>query len=156
MCLAKQREGQLAREKHGGRGLVPGTVFMIAQQGISTACKLHADLMAAACMQANTHKGWVGIGLPHKLQPCFFDTLAFPLDNKYFIFTAVFKQEVFPVSGLGRCSVDKRHIFLDHGIFLDRFAQGGGSGFGSGIDHHTAYILIKTVNREEGAACSFR
>ena len=44
------------------------------------------------------------------------------------------------------------HIFLHHGAFLDGFGQGCGGLLCPGVYHHTAHILIQSVNGENFAA----
>ena len=53
LCLAPPWEGDTAGEKHRRGGFIPGTVFMVAHQGESSAGKLHPDLMAASGMQTD-------------------------------------------------------------------------------------------------------
>ena len=43
-------ESDPAGEKHGGRGVIPGAIFMVAHQRETPAGKLHPDLMTAAGM----------------------------------------------------------------------------------------------------------
>ena len=45
-------------------------------------------------------------------------------------------------------AVNQRHIFLDHGPFLNGPGQSGGSGLGAGVDHDAANIFVQPVQGE--------
>ena len=50
---AAEGEGDPAREQHRGGGFVPGAVFVVANQRVAAAGKLHPDLMASSGVESN-------------------------------------------------------------------------------------------------------
>ena len=125
---------------------------MIAHQRETAACELNANLMAAACMQTDVHQTLGTASKCPVLQTGKLNTLAFLFDYKYFVFPAVLKEQIFPVTGFGGCTVYQRHIFFDHGSFLHGFGQGSCGTFGAGIYHHATYIFIQPVDWENVSA----
>ena len=84
------RERQSAGKKHGEWNIVPGAVLMVTNQRKTPGGKLHPKLVTATGMKPDIHKALRSLGLPGKFQPGQFDTLAFSLDNKNFVLSAVF------------------------------------------------------------------
>jgi hypothetical protein len=55
--LSTVGEGEPAGKQQGSIVVVPGTIFVVAHQGISPAGKLNPDLMAAAGVEPDMHQG---------------------------------------------------------------------------------------------------
>ena len=86
-------EGEAAGIEHGGSGLVPGAVLVVAHQGEAPGGKLHSYLMAAPGVESHTHQGLLARFQQAVGQPCFFNAAAFPLNYKSLGFAAVLPQE---------------------------------------------------------------
>ena len=104
---------QAAGIEHGYCFLCPGAILVVTHQRVPPAGKLDADLVASACVEPNTHQASVPTAQALIGQPCFFHTAAFFLHHKYFIPSAVLKQQISPISRFRRGSVNQCHIFLD-------------------------------------------
>ena len=89
--LSPVGEGNAAGVEHRRGDLIPGTVLSVTHQGISPAGKLHPDLMAAACVQADPHKTGLSLGKPGKFQPGSFYACALPLYYIDLVLSAVFE-----------------------------------------------------------------
>ena len=85
-------ERQSAGKKHGSGLLVTGTVLVIAHQRESAGGELDTDLMAPSGIKPYSDQTVFSSGQAFIAKPCFFDTLAFPLDNEYLVFTTVFEE----------------------------------------------------------------
>ena len=94
-------KGDPAGKEPGRCGLIAGAVFVVTHQRETTAGELDSNLMAAAGVEAYMDKaGFIGgkrgrvggrIEQTFKFQPSLFDSFAFSIDYKNFIFSAVFE-----------------------------------------------------------------
>ena len=122
---------------------------MIPHQGEATAGELNPDLMAPAGVQADMDQGLFSLSQPPEFQSGFFDPFSLPFYHENLVFGAVLPQQIRPVAGFRRRTVNHGHIFFHHGSLLNRFAQCGGCGLRPGVDHDTPHIFIQPVNGKD-------
>ena len=90
--LSLPGEGDSSGEQHGGRGIVPGAVFVITHQRISPGGELDPDLMAPAGMEPHMDQGSITCGEPPEFQPGLFDPGPLALHHKHLVLPAVFEE----------------------------------------------------------------
>ena len=91
---------------------------MITHQRITTAGKLHPDLMGSAGVQSDTHKAFFSGGQPVIFQSGLLDTAPGTFDNENLVLLTVFPEKIFPIAILRRQTMDTGDIFFHHGTVL--------------------------------------
>ena len=146
--LSLPGEGDLAGKQHRRSGRVPGTVFVVAHQGIAAGRKLDPDLVAAAGVEPDADEACLACAQPHKFQPGFFHAAPLPFHNEDLILLRVLPQKVRPVALFRGRAVDHGNVLFDHGALLNRLGQRCGGLFCPGIDHDAAYVFVQPVDGE--------
>ncbi len=145
MCLPLIGECDPAGIKHRFCLSSPAAVLVVAHQGESPAGKLYTDLVASSGVKTDVDATAL-TGIQHPVcKPGLFDPSALLFYHKDFIFAAVLKKQIFPITLLGRPAVDHSHVLLDHFSVLDGFGEPGGSLLCAGEDHYAAHVLIQSV-----------
>ena len=88
--LSPVGKGEATGEEHGGGAVVPGAVFVVAQERIAPAGKLHPNLVASAGVEPDPHQAGIALFQPEEFQPGGLSSLALSVYNKYLVFCCIF------------------------------------------------------------------